>query len=93
MTKGAIYWYFKSKEDLISAVLDKIRSDVQKVEFDSYYNRSFEETLLHMYDRYALTDNRQRAIFFETFALATRNTGVRHATRESMRALPRPSRP
>ncbi|MEN6342707.1 MAG: TetR/AcrR family transcriptional regulator [Methanospirillum sp.] len=87
VTKGAIYWYFKSKEDLISAVLDRIRSDVQKVEFDSYFNRSFEETLMQMFDRYALTDDRQRAIFFEAFALATRNTEVRHATREYYEGL------
>ena len=87
VTKGAVYWYFKSKEELISAVLDKIRSDVQKVEFESYYNRSFEETLMQMYDRYPLTDDRQRAIFFEAFALATRNTEVRHATREYYEGL------
>jgi AcrR family transcriptional regulator len=87
VTKGAVYWYFKSKEDLIGAVLDRIRSDVQKVEFDSYYNRPFEETLMQMYDRYALTDDRQRAIFFEAFALATRNTDVRHATREYYEGL------
>jgi AcrR family transcriptional regulator len=87
VTKGAVYWYFKSKEDLVGAVLDRIRSDVQKVEFDSYYNRPFEETLMQMYDRYALTDDRQRAIFFEAFALATRNTDVRHATREYYEGL------
>lgn len=87
VTKGAVYWYFKSKEALVSAVLDRIRSDVQKVEFDSYYNRPFEETLMQMFDRYALTDDRQRAIFFEAFALATRNTEVRHATREYYEGL------
>lgn len=87
VTKGAVYWYFKSKEALVSAVLEKIRSDVQKVEFDSYYNRPFEETLTQMFDRYALTDDRQRAIFFEAFALATRNTEVRHATREYYEGL------
>jgi AcrR family transcriptional regulator len=87
VTKGAIYWYFKSKEELISAVLDKIRADTQKIEFESYYNRPFEETLMHMFDRYALTDDRQRAIFFEAFALATRNTDVRHATREYYEGL------
>jgi AcrR family transcriptional regulator len=87
VTKGAVYWYFKSKEELVGAVLTRIRNDIQKIEFDSYYNRSFEETLAQMYDRYALTDDRQRAIFFEAFALATRNTDVRHATREYYEGL------
>ncbi|MEN6517825.1 MAG: helix-turn-helix domain-containing protein [Methanospirillum sp.] len=87
VTKGAVYWYFKTKEELVGAVLAKIRNDIQKIEFDSYYNRPFEETLMQMYDRYALTDDRQRAIFFEAFALATRNTDVRHATRECYEGL------
>jgi AcrR family transcriptional regulator len=87
VTKGAVYWYFKTKEELIGAVLDRLRSDIQKIEFDSYYNRSFEETLMQMYDRFALTDDRQRAIFFEAFALATRNTDVRHATRDYYEGL------
>jgi len=87
VTKGAVYWYFKTKEELIGAVLNRIQADIQKIEFESYYNRSFEETLAQIYDRFALTDDRQRAIFFEMFALATRNTDVRHATREYYEGL------
>lgn len=87
VTKGAVYWYFKTKEELIGAVLNRIQTDIQKIEFESYYNRSFEETLAQIYDRFALTDDRQRAIFFEMFALATRNTDVRHATREYYEGL------
>ena len=82
VTKGAIYWYFKTRENLIGAVLNKIQHDVQKIEFELYHNRSFEETLMQMFDRYALTDDRLRAIFFESCALATRNSDIRHATRE-----------
>ncbi len=44
---------------------------------------------MQMFDRYTLTDDRQRAIFFEAFALATRNTDVRHATREYYEGLAR----
>ncbi|MDO9326581.1 MAG: TetR/AcrR family transcriptional regulator [Methanoregula sp.] len=82
VTKGAVYWYFISREALIEAVLTTICGNMQKVAFESYYNRPLEDTLLRIFDRFALTDNRQRAIFFEMFALATRNTAVRHATRE-----------
>lgn len=87
VTKGAVYWYFKTKEDLCSAVLNKIQTDMQKVEFESYYNRSLEETLAQMYDRFSLNDDRQRAIFFEMFAMASRNSDVRHATREYYNGL------
>lgn len=82
VTKGAVYWYFISREALIEAVIVTICGNMQKVAFESYYNRPLEETLLRIFDRYALTDNRQRAIFFEMFSLATRNSDVRHATRE-----------
>ena len=82
VTKGAVYWYFISREALIKAVVVTICSNTQKVAFESYYNRTLEETLLTIFDRFAPTGNRQRAIFFEMVALMTRNSDVRHATRE-----------
>ncbi|MFA4824323.1 MAG: TetR/AcrR family transcriptional regulator [Methanoregula sp.] len=82
VTKGAVYWYFPSREALIEAVLTTICGNMQKVAFESYYNRPLEETLVRIFDRFALTDDRQRKIFFEMFVLATRNSDVRHATRE-----------
>jgi AcrR family transcriptional regulator len=82
VTKGAVYWYFPSREALVEAVLATICGNMQKVAFESYYNRPLEETLVRIFDRFALTDERQRTIFFEMFALATRNSDIRHATRE-----------
>lgn len=82
VTKGAIYWYFASREALIEAVLATICGNMQQVAFESYYNRSLEETLVRIFDRFALTDDRKRKIFFEMFALSTRNSDIRHATRE-----------
>lgn len=87
VSKGAVYWYYKNKEQLIGAVLNKIQSDMQKVSFESYYNRPLDETLIQMFDRFALTDDKQRAIFFEMFALATRNSDVRQFTREYYEGL------
>lgn len=81
VTKGAVYWYFKSKEDLVAAVLNKFQSDIERTSFESFYNRPIDEVLSQIYDRFALVDDRQRAIFFEMFALAARNSDVRHATR------------
>jgi AcrR family transcriptional regulator len=82
VTKGAVYWYFKNKEELIAAVLNKFQSDIEKTSYESFYNRPIEEVFSGLFERFSLTDDRQRAIFFEMFALAARNTGVRHATRE-----------
>jgi len=82
VTKGAVYWYYKSKEELVAAVLDKFRNDIERTSFESFYNRPLENAFSQIFDRFSLTDDRQRAIFFEMFALAARNTEVRHATRE-----------
>ena len=82
VTKGAVYWYFKSKEELIAAVLKKFQIDIERTTFDSFYNRPIEEVFSKIFERFSLTDDRQRAIFVEMFALAARNTDVRHATRE-----------
>jgi len=81
VTKGAIYWYFSSKGSLMDAVLATICGNIQQVAFESYYNRPLEETLVRIFDRFSLTDDRQRKIFFEMLALATRNSDIRHATR------------
>jgi len=82
VTKGAVYWYFKSKEELVAAVLNKFRNDIERTSFEAFYNRPLENAFTQIFDRFSLTDDRQRAIFFEMFALAARNTEVRHATRE-----------
>jgi AcrR family transcriptional regulator len=82
VTKGAVYWYFKSKEELVAAVLNKFQSDIERTSFGTFYNKPLENAFMEVFDRFALTDDRQRAIFFEMFALAARNSNVRHATRE-----------
>lgn len=82
VSKGAIYWYFKKKEDLVAAVLEKFQADFERTTFESFYNRPIDELFSMIFDRFSLSDDRQQAIFFEMFALAARNSDVRHATRE-----------
>ena len=82
VTKGAVYWYFKTKEDLIKAVLKKFQGDFERTTFDSFYNHPIDEMLDQIFDRFSLTDHRQRAIFFEMFAMAARNSDITHSTRE-----------
>ena len=74
VTKGAVYWYFKSKEELVAAVLNKFQGDIERTSFESFYNRPIEEVFRQIFERFSLTDDRQRAIFFEMFALAARNS-------------------
>jgi len=87
VTKGAVYWYFKTKEELITAVMNRFRADFERTTFEAYYNRPIDEMLLQIFDKFTLTDNRQRAIFFEMFALAVRSSEVRHATRDYYKGL------
>jgi AcrR family transcriptional regulator len=82
VTKGAVYWYFANKEELISAVLNTIQAEVQRVTYESFYNRTAEETLIQIFDRFALVDAKKQTVFFELFALANRNSKVRRATRD-----------
>lgn len=87
VSKGAVYWYFANKDELITAVLNKFQMEIQNVTFESFYNRPLEETLSLVFDRFSYADDRHRAIFFELFALASRNSEVRHATFEYNKGL------
>jgi len=82
VTKGAVYWYFPNKEALIGAVLNTIQKEIRQVTYELFYNRPAEETLSQIFDRFAIADVKKRAVFFEMFALANRNSEVRHAIRE-----------
>jgi len=82
VTKGAVYWYFPTKEALIGAVLHSIQAEIRQVNFEAFYDRPAEETISQMFDRFAIADPKKRAVFYEMFALANRNTEIRHATRE-----------
>lgn len=73
VSKGAVYWYFSSKEDLLQEVFATILAEIQRVAYDGY-NRPFEEVLTLIFERYSLSDEKRRALFYEMFALASRNT-------------------
>ncbi|MCA1917688.1 TetR/AcrR family transcriptional regulator [Methanospirillum hungatei] len=87
VTKGAVYWYFKTKDELITAVLKKFQSEFERVNFDLFYNRPIEEMFLQIFEKFSLNDYRQRAIFFEMFAIAVRNLDLRRSTRDYYSSL------
>lgn len=87
VTKGAVYWYFPSKEDLMTAVLDSLQGEIRQVTFESFYNKPTEEMLVQIYDRFAVVDAKKRTVFFDMLSQANRNSQVRHATREYYNGL------
>ena len=82
VTKGAVYWYFQSREALLAAVLDSLQTEIRQVTFESFYNRPAEALLMQIFDRFSVVDAKKRAVFFDMLVLANRNSQVRHATRE-----------
>lgn len=87
VTKGAVYWYFKSREELLTAVMKRFQAGIEQTSFESFYNRPVEEILLQVFDKFDQAGERERAMFFEMFAIAARNSDVRHATREYYQGL------
>jgi AcrR family transcriptional regulator len=81
VTKGAVYWYFPSKEDLMTAVLDSLQAEIRQVTYESFYNKPAEDLFLQIFDRFTVVDPKKRAVFFEMLNLSNRNSQVRHATR------------
>jgi len=73
VSKGAVYWYFSSKEDLLQEVFATILAEMQRVAYAGY-NRPLEEVLTLIFERYSLSDEKRRALFYEMFALASRST-------------------
>ncbi|ABS56084.1 transcriptional regulator, TetR family [Methanoregula boonei 6A8] len=82
VTKGAVYWYFPSKEELMTAVLDSLQAEIRQVTYESFYNRPAEDLLMQIFDRFAVVDPKKRVVFFDMLTLANRNSQVRHAIRE-----------
>lgn len=86
VTKGAVYWYFPNKEELLTAVLkevlNSIQADIRKCTFESYYNKTAEETMIQIFDRFVLAYSERRELFFEMFSLANRDSDARRAIRE-----------
>jgi len=86
VTKGAVYWYFQNKDELLTAVLttvlNDIQAEIQRFRFESYYNKTAEETMVQIFDRFVLAYSRKRALFFEVLSLANRNSDARRAVRE-----------
>lgn len=87
VTKGAVYWYFQSREALLAAVLDSLQTEIRQVTFESFYNRPAEDLLMQIFDRFSVVDAKKRAVFFDMLMLANRNSQVRHATREYYEGL------
>jgi AcrR family transcriptional regulator len=81
LSKGALYWYFKSKDDILTAILDQFfNQEVGGLAAFLEEDTPVTERLLR-YNQLALADTLQFtslvSITFEFYALAGRQEGVR----------------
>lgn len=83
LSKGLLYWYFKGKDAIIVAVMERLFApEVRHVEEIAASNRSAREKLLavaHDVVRDIRTMNRLLPVTFEYYSYAFRNTAVRRA--------------
>jgi AcrR family transcriptional regulator len=91
LSKGALYWYFKSKEELIIAILDRIfGAEFRRMETLDDKNLPARKCLKIFLDNF-IADIRamERAtpIIYEFYALAFRNKTVRTVMQRYLRAF------
>jgi AcrR family transcriptional regulator len=64
VTKGAVYWYFRSKNALIQEVLVTIEKEIYRLASDPFFNRPDLPQLSQKFDRmYFLEENRRDLLF------------------------------
>ncbi|MBN1313161.1 MAG: TetR/AcrR family transcriptional regulator [Anaerolineae bacterium] len=86
LSKGALYWYFKSKDDIISAIADMLFDhELQKLEKLNCDDLPAHDCLLKFLDVF-IQDLRPmltlRPVIFEFYALAFRNKSVRQSMQQ-----------
>jgi AcrR family transcriptional regulator len=81
LSKGALYWYFKSKNDLIIGIVDALFEKEFKVMQEFDFTKGSAKEILNEYVEIVIADfNRITMvlpIFFEFFALAMRSKTIR----------------
>ena len=91
LSKGALYWYFKSKDDIILAILDNLfEQDLSHLQLvtESDLKSSASETL-RKFTHNALADIKQMLrlmpLTYEFYAMAFRNKSVKQALKGYLR--------
>lgn len=86
LSKGLLYWYFKSKEDIIIAIADLLFSaEFRKMQNLSIEGQTSRDCLENFFDIF-IKDLRNilklTPVIYEFYALAFRNSTVRHVMHE-----------
>jgi AcrR family transcriptional regulator len=87
VTKGAVYWYFKSKSLLIQEVLVTIEDEIYKVATDPYLNQPDTRELVGKYDRLYLLEENRRDILYDIGLFDSATDSIPKVTDESVHNL------
>lgn len=86
LSKGLLYWYFKSKEDIIIAIADLLFSaefrKMQNLSIDGQTSHDCLENFLDIFVKDLQTIIKLSPVIYEFYALAFRNKAVRHVMHE-----------
>jgi AcrR family transcriptional regulator len=87
VTKGAVYWYFRSKNDLIQEVLIAIENEIDKIASEPSFNRYDDRELPQAFDRVFFSEENRRVILSEIGLLVSPEDRIPEVTPESLREL------
>lgn len=87
VTKGAVYWYFRSKSALIQEVSVSIENEFDKFSFDPYFDRSDTQELPQVFDRFFLTAQNRKNLLSEIGLPLSHDDGIPEVTSESAHEL------
>ena len=87
VTKGAVYWYFRSKSVLIQEVSVAIEDEIDKFSSDPYFKRFENQEVPKVFDRYFFTDERRKDILFQIGLLVGPDESIPPVNYESAHQL------
>jgi len=87
VTKGAVYWYFRSKSALIQEVSVTIENEIDKFSSDPYFNRFDNQGSPQVFDRFYLTAKNRKDLLSEIGLLISPDEDIPEVTSESAHEL------
>ncbi|MEN6517607.1 MAG: TetR/AcrR family transcriptional regulator [Methanospirillum sp.] len=77
VSKGAIYLYFKTRDELLAAFMAKMQQQNYEAAIRIFPKAKPLESWTALFDQYMQLDDQFNALFFEIIAAATRNRAVK----------------
>jgi len=87
VTKGAVYWYFRSKTMLLQEVLVTIEGELYKIATDPSFNRPDTRELAQEFDRMYFLEQNRKDILYELGLLESPADSIPAVTAESVHEL------